>query len=326
MQVLRIFRGRRRAMAVALAGLVSLGLVACGSTDDTTDSGSAVTIKHVHGETVIQGTPAKIVTLGNQWLDAAQALGVTPVGYIDTVATVAGAPPPWEPKSLETAKTLNLGGDIPEQVAALAPDLILADPAIATAPTYAQLSKIAPTLPGLTDEASAPWQDQVTTLGKVLGKQAEAEQVVTDVRSKIDSIAQANPGLRGKTFVSTYLAGPTQLMVLTDPEDGSGRAFTQLGMSIPENLRKMPSTQGRVALAPERADELSADLLLAGYAGPGGDQQYRELPGFAGLPAVRKNAVAFLGNADIGAINQPTALSLPYILDKLAPTLANATK
>lgn len=121
------------------------------------------------------------------------------------------------------------------------------------------------------------------------------------------------------------LAGPTQLMVLNDTEDGSGQLFSRLGMTIPRHIQDLPGSGGRVALSPERVGELSADLLIAGYS-VGQDTAYRQLPGYGDLPVVRKDAVVFLDNADVGAINQPTVLSLPYILQKIEPALVNAAR
>lgn len=322
MKSLRMSRSRTRAVLVTLAGALALALTGCGASD-AGSSGDGVTIAHAYGETVVEGTPTTIVALGNQWLDTVQAFGIVPAGHIDNVSALTGRAGAWEPESLRESAALDAGGDIAEQVAALEPDLILADPFLADANRYAQLSKIAPTLPALTDKSGSPWPDLVTTLGRVLHREDDADKLVSDVWAKVDALGAANPGLRGKTFLSTWLAGPTQLMVLNDPEDGSGALFTRLGMTIPPNVRELPAQGGRVALSPERAGELTADLLIAGYSA-GQDAAYRQLPGYGELPAVRKNSVVFLDTTDIGAINQPTVLSLPYILDKIEPALVAA--
>ncbi|MEU4599715.1 ABC transporter substrate-binding protein [Nocardia sp. NPDC023988] len=325
MTSVRTSRGWRRAAVAALAGALAFGVVACGSTEDEAGSGEAVTIAHARGETTVTGTPKKIVALGNQWLDSTLALGVVPVGYIDNVSALSKSTPPWTPDSLKSATALNTQGSVAEQVAALEPDLILADPFIADQKTYDDLSKVAPTIPALTKDAVTPWQDQVAALGKVLHKESDATATIKKVDDKIAAITTANPGLKGKTFASTWLASPAQLMVLTDPNDGSAKVFTQLGMSIPANLTAQPANQGRLALSPERVDELTADLLLAGYS-PGLDEKYRQLPGYAELPSVRKGSVVFLTTQEISAINQPSALSVPYMLDKLEPAFAAAAK
>ncbi|MBF6327577.1 ABC transporter substrate-binding protein [Nocardia transvalensis] len=314
------------AAVVALAGALAVALVGCGS--DSSESGSggdAVVVDHARGVTTVHGTPKRIVALGSQWLDTTLALGVTPVGYIDNVAAMARTPSPWLPNSISAAKKLETTGKIDEQVAALDPDLILVDGAFGDQKSYDTLSKIAPTIPALSNATITPWQDQVATLGKVLHRKDAADKVIADVNGKIDALAKQNPGLKGKTFVSTWLASPAQLMVLTDRNDGSAQVFGRLGLQIPDHLTKLPANQGRAQLSTERLNELDADLLLAGYS-PGMDEKYRQLPGYTDLPAVKKGAVVFLTVQEISAINQPTALSLPYMLDKIAPALPNAAK
>ncbi|WP_405179586.1 ABC transporter substrate-binding protein [Nocardia sp. NBC_01377] len=314
-----------RVAGAVLAGAMAFGLAACGSDEASAGGGDSLTIQHARGETTIDGTPERIVVLGNQWLDTALALGVTPVGYLDNVAVLSKSTPPWQGPIAPSAKQIEATGNIPEQVAALEPDLILADTFIADQPRYDAFSKIAPTLPGLSKEIVSPWQELVTTLGKILHKEDAATALIAGVDSKITAITQANPGLKGKTFASTWLGGPSQLMVLTDPNDGSGKVFGQLGLGIPQNLIDMPSSQGRVSLSPERLDELTSDLLLAGYT-PGMESKYRELPGYSDLPSVRKGGVVFLSTQEITAVNQPTVQSIPYILDKLTPALVSISK
>ncbi|MBF6125120.1 ABC transporter substrate-binding protein [Nocardia brasiliensis] len=328
--------GKRR-VASGLAtkvGLVLLALgvaasaVACGSSDSTTEStAEAVTIKHSFGETKVDGTPKRIVTLGNQWLDAVQALGVVPVGFIDNNAAVSGgAAMPWEPESLGQSKSLSLNGDLVEQIGALEPDLILVPGFQVDKAMYEKLSKLAPTIGPVTAGAQIDsWADEVTVLGKVLHKQSDAEQVIATVNGKIDEVAERYPGLRGKTFLTCMLTAPTQLMVLADPKDGSAALFNKLGLSIPEHIAKEAPLGGRLALSPERLADLDANVLVCG-AMPNLADKFKQLPGYAELPSVRSNSLAFVDVLTIGAINSPTALSVPYILEKLDPALAAAAK
>ncbi|MBH0777628.1 ABC transporter substrate-binding protein [Nocardia bovistercoris] len=326
MKPVRRSRVWARAATALLAGALAIGLSGCGSSDDDTASGGeAVTITHARGTTVVEGTPTKIVALGNQWLDATLALGNTPIGYIDNVAVLSNSSAPWTPESLKSAKALSTAGDIAEQVAGLQPDLILVDTFLADQATYDKLSKIAPTLPGLSKDPVADWREQLTTLGKVLHKEDVATTTISNVDRKLETISQTYPGLKGKTFASTWLVSPTQLMVLANPTDPSSKLFTQLGMTIPANLIDQASNQGRVSLSPERADQLTPDLLLAGYSN-GLDQTYRQLPGFADLPSVKKGSAVLLTVQEISAVNQPTALSVPYLLEKLGPAFAAASK
>ncbi|MGW4367603.1 ABC transporter substrate-binding protein [Nocardia takedensis] len=326
MKAVRNRRGFARVAVAAVAGALALGLVGCGSDSDEGGSGGeSVTVTHARGETTVEGAPKRIVALGNQWLDTMLALDTVPVGYIDNVAIASKATPPWQPNKLGSATSISSVANISEQVASLEPDLILVDPFIADQKTYDDLSKVAPTVPGLSKDTVGKWQDQVTTLGKILGKDEAAAAVVKGVDDKIAGIVAANPGLKGKTFASTWLGSPSQLMVLTDPNDGSARVFEQLGMGIPQSLRDQPATGGRLSLSTEKLNEITADLLLAGYS-PGMDEKYRQLPGFGELPAVKNNAAVFLTTLEITAVNQPTALSVPYIIDKLTPALVSIAK
>lgn len=317
-----------RSIRILLAATVASGLmlvaVGCGA-DEARESagGPATTIVHTMGKTTIEGVPKRIVTLGNQWLDAVQALGVTPVAYLDNVAVVAGGSAPWEPASLRGAKSLSAQGDIVEEVAAQNPDLILAPGFFVDKATYDKLSRLAPTVAALTHAQIDPWREQVAVVGKVLHKQHEADKVVADVDARINDVAARHPGLRGKTFVTAWLSNPTQLMVLADPKDGASALFTQLGMSIPQQLVSEATTGGRLSLSPERVGDLNSDLLTV-MAGPGLDGTFKKLPGYQSLPSVRRDSVAFIDLATGSGLNQPTPLNVPYLLGKLEPAFANA--
>ncbi|WP_277831121.1 ABC transporter substrate-binding protein [Speluncibacter jeojiensis] len=324
----RIIGGRsiRRLVVALTTGALALTVAACGSDDTAPAAGPAVTIEHTLGSTTITGVPQRIVTLGSQWLDATESLGVTPVGYIDNVAlTTGGTPAPWEPAALADSKQIDAKGDIVEQVAALRPDLILAPGFATDRQTYDQLSKLAPTIPNLGTEQVEPWDEEVEIMGRILHREDRAKQVVADVNGEIDALAQQNPGLKGKTFVTSFLASPTQLMVLADPKDGASALFERLGMQLPAHLVAEVGSAGRTALSPERLGDLDSDLLV--ITSPANlTDSIAQLPGYDELPAVRKGAVAKVDLATGTGINVPTPLSIPYVLDKLTPALVNAAK
>src|SRR5688500_8537336 len=117
----------------ALAVATTLTLTACGGADDAQDAAAAPasaesrTVQHALGETVIEGTPERVVVLDTGELDAALALGVTPVGSVRT--DVSDELPAYiqdagvDPADIENVGTIaepNL-----EAIAALDPDLIL---------------------------------------------------------------------------------------------------------------------------------------------------------------------------------------------------------
>ncbi|WP_084496803.1 ABC transporter substrate-binding protein [Nocardia amamiensis] len=310
----------------AVATALAVSVAACGS-DSGSDGGEGVTIKHGLGETTVEGTPERVVAIGNQWLDATLSLGVTPVGYADNVSVMAGGQKvPWEPDSLSKATVLKQGSDMAEQIAALDPDLILVPAFLVDRAMYDKLSKLAPTIGPVTEGAQVDrWTDQVTALGKVLHKEDEATKVIADVETKIKDVSAAYPNLTAKTFLTCMLTGSSQLMVLADPKDGSAKLFYDLGLSMPQNIVAEAPAGGRLALSPERLSELTSDILMCG-AMPGFEQKFKELPGYNALPSVKSGGMTFLDTLTISAINTPTALSVPYVLERLNPTFAAVGK
>ncbi|MFF2087824.1 ABC transporter substrate-binding protein [Nocardia sp. NPDC058176] len=321
-------RGRvasRAGLVLLTLGLVS-GLVACGSDSDESAGDGAVTITHNFGETTVEGTPERVVTLGSQWLDATQSVGVTPVAYADSVAMGGKSEFPWTPPELEQATVLKMGGDIAEQIATAEPDLILVPSFLVDQTMYEKLSRIAPTIGAVTPNAQVDkWSDQVTVLGKVLHREEKATEVIDGVNAEIDAVGQRYPNLKGKTFLTCMLTGPAQLMVLADGNDGSAEMFNRMGLSIPSNIADQAPSGGRLALSPERLDELTSDVLMCG-AMPQFEEKFKQLPGYNELPAVRSGGIAFLDTKTISAINTPTPLSVPYLLKDLDPTLAAVGK
>ncbi|MEV0356881.1 ABC transporter substrate-binding protein [Nocardia sp. NPDC050697] len=320
-------RGPAARLGSALLALgVTLGVAACGGSDGSAGGDGAVTIAHNYGETVVEGTPERIVTLGNQWLDATQSFGITPVGYADNISIGAKTKVPWEPDSLSQATVLNAGGDIAEQIAGLEPDLILVPSYLVDQALYDKLSKLAPTIGAVTPNAQVDnWVDQVTALGRILHREGDAQGVIDGVDAKVDEFARKYPKLSGKTFLTCMLTGPAQLMVLADPKDGSAALFERLGMGIPQKIADEAPAGGRLALSPERLGDLTSDLLVCG-ALPAFEEKFKQLPGYAELPAVKSGGIAFIDVMTISALNTPTPLNTPYVLDRLAPTFEALNK
>ena len=176
---------RRISRALVAAPLaLALGLAACGSGDDSTDdtttgggaAGFPVTISHAFGETTIDDTPTRVVAWGWGSADAAIALGVVPVAIpFQSYGGDANGVLPWIAEKLDET-----GAEVPtvlpdaqeppfDEIAAAAPDLILAVYSGIDQEQYDLLNKIAPTV-AYPDEAWAtPWRDLITTVGTALG-------------------------------------------------------------------------------------------------------------------------------------------------------------
>lgn len=323
---------RRIAAPLALLVLLAFGVAACGgdSDDAGADGGESaagdgeaggypVTIDHAFGSTTIESRPERILSLNVQWTDAVLALGEEPVAYVLDAASSETDPYPWHADQVADVERIDMRGSIPyEQLAALEPDLILTTWLAEDEATYETLSGIAPTIGLLGDLDVDRWQDQVEVVGRVLGEAERAAEVIEDVEGQVTAVAEELPGLAGKDYAAANYVEGDGLYVIADPDDGASELFYRLGMEIdPDILAVDEGAVGRVQLSLEQVDLLDADLvgILANGADPS------ELPGWDNLPAVRAGAVVDMTFADAVAMNTPSPLSIPHVLELFRPAL-----
>nr|AAC82551.1 FxuD [Mycolicibacterium smegmatis MC2 155] len=220
-----------RAMAPIFAAAVAIGMVsACGSESEPAAESGATTISHKFGETTVPENPSRVVTVGWTDQDFVLPFGVVPVSarefsenYHDLPwvqeATGGKGIPTWGSDSIDF-----------EAIAAQKPDLILAIYETIDQQTYDRLSQIAPTVIQSADYADeeTPWDVQLLTTGKALGKEAEAKELLDEVQGKIDEARRNNPEFEGKTLVVDF--GPADgghyLLGENDPRRS---LFTALG-------------------------------------------------------------------------------------------------
>lgn len=151
-------------------------------------NGFPVTIDHRYGSTELPAEPQRIVTVGPTDHDAVYALGKQPVAVTDWVT----------------------GGPV-EAVAAAEPDVILAIFSGVTEERYGQLSQIAPTVPGASGfgDYLTPWQEQTRMIGRALGHEGRAQELVTQIADTFAEFAACHPEWEGASAVlaSQYVAG-----------------------------------------------------------------------------------------------------------------------
>ena len=321
-----------RRLALPLAVVGTLLLAACGGGSDSASTTTAggddapggafepVTIEHRYGSTEIDERPKRIVSLDTQWTDALLALDAPPVGYLADYNVPEGFP--WRGDLLADSTEMKATDALPmEQIAALRPDLIVVTYFARDDADYEKLRAIAPTITTLTTNEVDTWQDITAAAGKVLGESEQAEAVVASVDDQVADVAKELPGLAGKTFAfANYVPGDA-IYVVSDPDDGAVVLFTQLGMEIsPAIIEAGEGESGRVKVGFERTDLLDADYLalLTNGADP------ESIPSYQSLPAVKSGAVSLLDYADATALNTPTPLSIPYVLEVIHPQLVAA--
>ncbi len=149
-----------------------------------------VTIEHAYGETTIEEEPTRVATLGWSDQDAVLSLGVVPVGA--TKLTWGGndaGSSDWFDAEID-----ELGAEAPvryddadgapiEEVAKLAPDVILATNSGITEAEYNKLSKIAPVVAYPEAPWITPWQTSLDMVGQALGRSTLADEVEADTQA-----------------------------------------------------------------------------------------------------------------------------------------------
>jgi len=286
-----------------------------------------VTIEHKYGKTVIQRQPKRVVVIGFNDQDPVLALGVKPVAIRDWFGNQPYGVWPWARDELGDAKPVLLpSGDLNfEQISALKPDLIVGISSGMTDKDYRTLSKIAPTIaqPKGYVEYGTPWQEQTRIIGRALGKEQEAEELVSKVEAQIEAVRRQYPQLEGATgLVAARFEGT---LYVYGEQDSRGRFLSQLGMRMPKEVADLAADQFYATLSQERMDLLDVDALIWLI----GDQDRRELesdPIYTRLKVHTEGRDIFLeSNSTLsGAISFSTVLSIPYTLEHLVPQLVDA--
>jgi iron complex transport system substrate-binding protein len=287
----------------------------------------------------IPAQPQRIVAVGSTDADVLVALGITPVGALKAGI---GDGPYWEwlnnrpeigdttPIEQSAEGIINL-----EQVAALRPDLILmVNTYIDVSSQYQKLNEIAPTVAGKTSNISnETWQAQALHIGDVLGRSADAQQVVDDVETMVEQAAVANPAFKDKALSFGGVFSADAATMVFGPEDYARVFLAELGFTIPpRQLAELPTlvpvegatgeagTQAPVSL--ERLDLLDGDALVLAYISPQMQQEFESREVFRQVPVVAEGRYVPIDFNVVAAIRIPSVLAVPYVLDQLVPELA----
>ncbi|GAA2635064.1 iron-siderophore ABC transporter substrate-binding protein [Streptomyces vastus] len=333
-------RGTRLAAALVSALLLFTTATACGSGDDSkaaadnkesANSAFPVSVPHKYGSTSIKAEPKRIVTVGLTDQDAVLALGKVPVGTTEWLGGYKGAIGPWAADKLGSSKAPTVlkdtgTGPQTEKIAALKPDLILAVYGGLTKEQYETLSKFAPVVaqPKAYNDYGVPWQEQTETIGKALGQEAKAKELVEGVQADFKKAVEDNPDFAGKTAV---MATPYEGMFVFGSQDPRSRLLTDLGFKLPTDLDKVIGDEFGANISKERTDLLDTDALVWIVTDVAKDEaKLNKNALYADLNVAKQDREVFVPEtSDYGnSVSFVTVLSLPYMLDRLVPQLAAA--
>lgn len=323
-----------------LALLLTVVLAACGSSTEPADGekqqaqGSAqgafpVTIAHKYGETTIEQAPERVVTLGLSDQDAVLALGIKPVGAVDWFKERPYGKWPWTDAKWGSDRPEIVGARDkydPEKIAALKPDVIIAQYSGMKKEQYETLSKIAPVVAQPPDfpAYAAPWQVMSKRIGKALGKEAEMNQLIEQADARYAEVRRQHPDWAKQTLVvaDSFEPGIYSAFAKTDPK---AIFFAEMGFQLSEQVGQLVESGKNVAkFGAERLGLLDVDRLIWVTSSTDANERIKAEPLYQKLDVVKQGRDLFVPyqNPDVGAaISFNTVLSIPYAIDKIVPML-----
>lgn len=267
-----------RKILSVFAILAVLLVSACGNTKDEAKENSnnseketSYTVKHAMGTTEIKGNPKRVVVLTNEGTEALLALGIKPVGAVQSWLGN-----PWydhiqdEMKDVEVVGTeseVNL-----EKIAALKPDLIIGNK-IRQEKVYDKLSQIAPTV--FAETLRGDWKENFSLYAKAVNREEEGTKVLNQYEDKVAALKEKlGDKTNQEVSVVRFMAGVTRIYYT---DSFSGVIFNELGFkrtTTQEKLFKADSKLGNLAVevGKEAIPDMDGDILFYFTYAPEGDK------------------------------------------------------
>ncbi|ROQ41324.1 iron complex transport system substrate-binding protein [Frondihabitans sp. PhB188] len=338
---------RRLAAAVAVAAGLALALAGCStsaspsSTESSSSAGAEagafpVTLDSTLGSTTIESAPKRVVTIGWGSADTVVSLGVVPVGIEKvTYGQDSNDDYPWVSKAIT-----KMGGTQPEtfdvypdidmtKLAELNPGLIIAVQSGITDKQYKTLSALAPTVAYPGKAWLTPWDTQIETIGKALGKPKLAAEKVDEITTRLAAVKADHPDFSKLTFTYASMGEPGRLAVYLD---GDPRVALIKAMGLTESSvmksAKADSGSGSylATLGLEKSDLLdSTDIVFTWYYDKANKAEIDEQPLIASIPAIKRGSVVSSTDPQfVMGTTFITPLSVPYAIDEYVPLITEA--
>ncbi|KQO14771.1 hypothetical protein ASF12_29205 [Paenibacillus sp. Leaf72] len=198
------------------------------ATDTATADASRV-IKHAMGEVTLTGTPERVVILTNEGTEALLAVGIKPVGAVQSWV----GDPWYEHIKDEMVDVTVVGDELQpniELIASLKPDLIIGNK-VRQEKIYEQLNQIAPTV--FAEDLAGDWKINFKLYMQAVNKQDEGDKAMADFDKRVAEV-KAKIGDKAATKVSVARFSASQVRIY-QKQTFSGVLLDQLGFARPES-------------------------------------------------------------------------------------------
>jgi iron complex transport system substrate-binding protein len=244
------------ALAVALTACGGGSTPAPSQQSDNKQAAEPATraIKHAMGESQVPTEPKRVVILTNEGTEALLALGVKPVGAVQSWT----GNPWYEHIKADMEGVTNLGKEGEpnlEAIAGLKPDLIIGNK-MRHEKIYEHLSAVAPTV--FSETLRGAWKDNFAFYANALNKKAEGDKVLADFDKKVDGIrAKLGDKINTKVSMVRFMSGDTRIYY---KDTFSGIILEQIGLKRPESQNKNEFAATKVSK--ERIPEMDGDIIF----------------------------------------------------------------
>ncbi|XID95545.1 ABC transporter substrate-binding protein [Paenibacillaceae bacterium WGS1546] len=189
---------------------------------------TARTVKHAMGEEKLVGTPERVVILTNEGTEALLAVGIKPVGAVQSWTG-----DPWYDHIKDEMEGVTAVGDELqpniELIASLKPDLIIGNK-VRQEKIYEQLKQIAPTV--FAEDLAGNWKINFKLYSEAVNKVEEGERAMADFDQRVED-AKIKLGDKAATKVSLVRFTASQVRIY-QKQTFAGVLLDQLGIARPE--------------------------------------------------------------------------------------------
>ncbi len=315
-------------------------LAACGNNTDeqaekpkdegTKTEDTSYTIEHAMGSTTLDQTPKKVVVLSNEGTEALLALGVTPVGAVQSWTG-----DPWYDHITDDMQGVEVVGTESEvnleKIASLKPDLIIGTK-IRQEAIYDQLSAIAPTV--FSETLRGDWKENFSLYAKALNLEEKGNEVLSQFDAHVDDVKQKlGDQVNQEVSVVRFMAGKSRIYYT---DSFSGVIFNQLGFKRTQPQAELFAADNKlgnlaIEVGKEVIPKMDGDVLFYFTYAPNGDQaaldtakEWTNDPLWKNLNAVKTGNVHEVSDAVWNTAGGVLAANL--MLDDIADIFLKETK
>ena len=233
-------------------------LVSCGSTTDSNIESSANNntdreIQHAMGTITVKENPLRIIVLTNEATDHLLALGIKPVGAVQSW----WGDPYFEYLQGDLQDVPVVGDELQpslEKIAALKPDLIIGSK-IRHKNIYIQLSQIAPTV--YSETLGADWKKNFNLYAKAVDREEKAQQLIVQWDRRVaDFQAKMGDKLNKEVSIVRFLPGQARIF---HRDNFAGKILAEIGFKRPPS-QQQDKFADKVSL--ENISQLDGDIIF----------------------------------------------------------------